>query len=44
MTIIKHLFLAHQDAILVGHNVNDIKFLRAFADEFINNFLSLCRT
>tara|TARA_Y100000114_G_scaffold130285_1_gene128052 strand:+ start:290 stop:925 length:636 start_codon:yes stop_codon:yes gene_type:complete len=39
VTIIKHLFLAHLDGILVGHNVNfDIKFLRAFADEFYQEF------
>ena len=35
VTIIKHLFLCHLDALLVGHNVNfDIKFLKAFADEY----------
>lgn len=39
VTIIKHLFLCHSDAILVGHNVNfDIKFLRAFADSYYKEF------
>ena len=40
VTVIKHLFLCHSDAILVGHNVGfDIKFLRAFAEEFNQEFM-----
>tara|TARA_R100001163_G_C5057618_1_gene194132 strand:+ start:843 stop:1430 length:588 start_codon:yes stop_codon:yes gene_type:complete len=39
-TVIKHLFLCHQDSILVGHNVQfDIKFLKAFANRFQETFL-----
>ena len=39
VTIIKHLFLSHLDGVLVGHNVNfDIKFLRAFADSYYQEF------
>lgn len=38
-SIIKHFFLAHQDAVLVGHNVGfDIRFLNAFADQFYTHF------
>ena len=40
VSIIKHFFLSHQDAVLVGHNVGfDIRFLQAFADEFNNKFM-----
>lgn len=39
-TIIKYLFLSHQDAVLVGHNVQfDIKFLRAFAKKYKEHYL-----
>ena len=39
-SIIKHFLLSHQDGILVGHNVGfDIKFLRAFADEYQTEYM-----